>query len=725
MRYRNVCLVAVMLLLVACSGGDNGITPWNNPVAPEEKGAVTYYGSYSNQPKHLDPARSYSAEEGLYIDNIYEPPLQYHFLKRPYELEPATASQLPEISWLNDDLEPVPEASDQVAFSVFTLKLKPGTLFQPHPAFVVNDDGSPRFFFDTVQEGARFRTLQDFPDMGTRELQSDDYIYQIKRLADPKNKSPMLGVMSEHIVGMPELTATLGKVREEQSNDWVDLRQYSLEGVTRIDDYTWSIRVHGRYPQFVYWQAMRFFAPIPWEADRFYHNPGFVDRNLTLDWHPVGTGAFMMVANDPNREIILQKNPNYREDYYPAEGASGDAEKGLLKDAGKRLPFVDRVVFTHEKASIPQWTKFLQGYYDRSGEESTNVNSATFDQAFTVGASGMELAPVLQEQRIDFDEEIKPSIYYTGFNMRDPVVGGYTDKNRKLRQAISIVWDDQEFVDIFWNGLGAQAQGPIPPGIFGHRTGQSGINPYIFDWENNRSVRKPVEYARQLMAEAGYPNGRDAETGKPLILYMDTTGSSAGPSAEWRRKQLEKLGVQLEFRTSDYTRFREKMRKGNTQIFGWGWLADYPDPENFLFMLDSRQGLLKCQCDGANTSNYDNPEYDRLLDEVRTMSNTPERLQKIDRMVDIVRQDSPWIWGFHINEFYLRNQWVSNTKRHAIAQGTLKYVNVDPELRQQMQRQWNQPVIIPLLAGIGGFAGILLFAVRAYRRRQNSRILVD
>ena len=723
MRYRNVYLVAVMLLLVACTDGQV-FPPWNKPHSIEAKGVVTYYGSYSNQPRHLDPARSYSAEEGLYVDNIYEPPLQYHFLKRPYELEPATASRLPEVSWLNARLEPVPEQSDQVAFSVFTLTLKPGTLFQPHPAFALGADGSLRFFFETAEEDAGFRTLQDFPDMGTRELKSDDYIYQIKRLADPKNKSPMLGVMSERIVGLPALTATLGKVREEKNSDWVDLRQHSLEGVTRIDDYTWSIRVHGRYPQFVYWQAMRFFAPIPWEADRFYHNPGFAERNLTLDWYPVGTGPFMMVANDPNREIILQRNPNFREDYYPAEGAPGDLEKGLLKDAGKQLPFVDRIVFTHEKASIPQWAKFLQGYYDRSGEESTNINSATFDQAFTLGAGGMELTPALKDMQVGYDEEIKPSIYYTGFNMQDPVVGGYTDEQRKLRQAISIVWDDQEFVDIFWNGLGEQAHGPIPPGIFGHQAGERGINPYVFDWNDNRAVRKSVKYAQQLMSEAGYPNGRDIETGKPLILYMDTTGNSAGPAAEWRRKQLEKLGVQLEFRTSDYARFREKMRKGNTQIFGWGWLADYPDPENFLFMLDSRQGLLKCECDGANTSNYDNPEYDRLLDEVRGMSNTPERQQKIDQMIQMVRKDTPWIWGFHIKEFYLRNQWVSNTKRHGIAQGTLKYVNVDPPVRKSMQQQWNQPVIMPLLAGVSGFIALLALAVRAYRRRQNSRIVV-
>lgn len=95
------------------------------------------------------------------------------------------------------------------------------------------------------------------------------------------------------------------------------------------------------------------------------------------------------------------------------------------------------------------------------------------------------------------------------------------------------------------------------------------------------------------------------------------------------------------------------MRQGNTQIFRWGWLADYPDPENFLFLLDSRQGLVKCQCNGSNSTNYDNPEFDRLYDQVKSLPNGPERLAAINQMVAIAQQDSPWIWGFNRKDFYL------------------------------------------------------------------------
>ncbi len=308
--------------------------------------------------------------------------------------------------------------------------------------------------------------------------------------------------------------------------------------------------------------------------------------------------------------------------------------------------------------------------------------------------------------------------------MVDPVVGGYSEEKRKLRQAISIVYNDQEYIDIFRNGIGQVAQGPIPPGLFGYTTGKEGLNPHIFDWDEvtQTARRKPVEYAKKLLAEAGYPNGRHRETGKPLILYMDTTAGDSNPRSDWIKKQLAKINVQLEFRATDYTRFKEKMRQGNTQMFGWGWLADYPDPENFLFLLDSRQGLVKCQCDGSNSTNYDNPEYDRLYDRIKTLPNGPERLSAINRMLAIVQKDSPWIWGFNNKEYYLSNQWVYNTKRHGISQATLKYLRVDPDLRAQKQKAWNQPVIWPMFAGIGLLLMILIPGIRAYRQRQKLTI---
>ncbi|KEQ17639.1 ABC transporter substrate-binding protein [Endozoicomonas numazuensis] len=713
-RYLAATLTAATLL-TGCSG------PWNDPNPPTDPEINTYFGSFINRPKHLDPVRSYSAEEGLFLDQIYEPPLQYHFLKRPYELQPATAEKLPEITFLNDQLESVSD-SETPAYSLVTIKLKPNTLYQPHPAFAKDQEGNPLYLFSTPAESAPYILLQDFPVTDTRTLKADDYIYQIKRMGDPINKSPLIGLMSDYIVGMKAFGQTVKEARQE--DQWLDLRDFEMEGLQKVDDLTFTIRIKGSYPQFQYWLAMRFFAPVPFEADRFYHNPGFEKKNLTLDWNPIGTGPFMMTRNSPNREIILEKNPNYRDDFYPTEGSENDVERGYLADAGKKLPFIDKAIFRYEKAATSQWSKFTQGYYDRSGDGHSNINTATFDQAFTVGPDGLELTKELEGRDIVVDEEVRPSIFYTGFNMLDPVVGGYTEDKRKLRQAISIIFNDQEYIDIFVNGLGQIAHGPIPPGLFGYRPGAEGMNPFVFDWDEktNSAVRKPIEEARKLLAEAGYPNGRHAETGEPLILYLDTTAKDTSPNLDWMKKQFARLNIQLEFRTTDYPRFKEKMRQGNTQIFRWGWLADYPDPENFLFLLDSRQGLVKCACDGSNSSNYDSPEFDRLYDQVKSLPNGPARQAAIDQMVEIVQKDSPWIWGFNQKDYYLSNHWVFNTKRHGISQGTLKYVRLDEQIRAEKQVAWNSPNVIPLLGSIGLLLALIIPGIGAYRRRQKLTI---
>ena len=722
MKCSNVCRSGIvggaMLLMSACSDD-----PWNRPLPPESETQKVYFTSYISQPKHLDPVRAYSSEEGMIIDQIYDPPLQYHFLKRPYQLEPGSAAALPDVVALDENLAPVAEGSGELpAYTRYTIRIKPGIQYQPHPAFAAKPDGSPLYLFSNETQSSPYKTLADFPVQDTHTLTSDDFIYTLKRMSDPANKAPLIGLMSDYIVGMPELTKELKAARK--GDEWLDLRQFELEGVKKIDDHTYSILINGTYPQFSYWLAFRFFAPVPWEADRFYHNPGFKDKNLTLDWNPVGTGPFMMTRNSPRREIVLERNPHYRDDFYPAEGMPGDAERGYLRDAGKALPLIDRAVFSYENSSTSQWAKFMQGYYDRSGEGSANITSATFDQAFSVGPDGLELTPELEAHKITADEEIRPSIYYTGFNMMDPVVGGYTEDKRKLRQAISIVWNDQDYFDIFYNGMGRQAHSPIPPGLFGFRDGKEGMNPYVFNWnEASQSIeRKSLEEAKQLLAEAGYPNGRDKETGQPLIIYLDSTGSDNSPTADWMRQRLALLGIQLEFRITDYPRFKEKMRQANTQIFRWGWLADYPDPENFLFLLDSRQGSLKCECDGSNSTNYNNARFDELYDRMKSIENGPERQAIIDEMVALVQKDSPWVWGFNSRDVFLSNQWVNNTKKHGIAQATLKYINVDPGVRHTMQQAWNKPNLVPLVGGIAGVAALVIPALIAFRRRQRLTI---
>jgi oligopeptide transport system substrate-binding protein len=707
-----VCALSLMIV-TACSDG-----PWNDPNPANPDGMITYQSIISPAPpKHLDPVISYAADEALFILQIYEPPLGYHFLKRPYELKGLSMEDLPEEVFLNADFEPVDAASTDVAYTRYTMRLREDGHFQPHPAFAKNDDDQPLYLFGSAAEGAQYYSIPDFPETGSRPVHANDYAYQIKRLADPNNLSPVIDLMAQHIVGMKDLTQKLKRIDQQ---GWLNLDDYDIEGVQVIDARTLSITINGRYPQFVYWLAMPFFVPVAPEVDRFYHNPGFEKRNLTLDWWPVGSGPFMMVKNDPNTEIVLHRNPNFRADYYPSEGAPGDAELGFLDDAGKRLPFIDRAVYRLEKEVLPIWTKFLQGYYDRSGEGHANTRGV-FDQAFVVGPDGLEAAPMLTDHDITVSESVKPSLYYYGFNMLDPVVGGYTPERRKLRKALQIAFNTEEYLNIFYKGNAIAAHSPIPPGISGNLPGEAGMNPQVYDWVDGAPQRKSIEYARQLLVEAGYPSGRDARTGEPLKLYIDVQSQSIDSTQmNWMDRVFDQIGVQIEYRPADWNRTREKYITGNTQIFSHGWLADYPDPENFLFLLHSPESPLICKCDGTNNANYKNDAYDAAYRAMRVLPKGEERDKKIAEMVKLFQDDAVWLFAFTPREIYLNNAWVHNTKRHGVDKGTLKYIRLDPALRAEKQALWNQPVKWPLYAGVIILVSLVVPGVTAYRRRQNA-----
>lgn len=699
-----------VLLLAGCD-----LSAVNSPYPAAESEKTVRYSSFMLRPKHLDPARSYSANESLITAQIYEPPFQYHYLKRPYTLEPLTAASMPEVELLDKNgevLTATQQTPDNVAFSRYTITIRPGIAYQPHPAFA--QDKSGQWLYHDIDEtkSRHITSIMDFPQLATRELKAADYVYQIKRLAHPEVHSPILGLMSEHIVGLGDFAAALGKMR--QQGQAIDLRELQISGVQVIDDHRYQITVYEQYPQLKYWLAMPFFAPIPWEADVFYQQTLLIDKNITLDWYPVGTGAYYMTENDPNRRMVMLKNPNYHGEIYPSEGSPGDAAAGLLDDAGLPMPFIDKIIYTLEKESTSYWGKFIQGYYDVSG-----LTSDSFEQAIQVSSAGsFGLSEDMMKKGIDLQSAVGTTTHYIGFNMLDSVVGGKSESARKLRQAIAIAIDQEEFVSIFFNGRGIPAQGPIPPGIFGYREGKDGLDPYVYEWRDNAVRTKPIEYARNLLVEAGYPKGRDAETGQPLVLYFDI--SAVGPDAksqlDWMRKQFQKLNIQLVIRSTDYNRFQDKMRRGQTQIFKVGWSADYPDPENFLFLLYGPNA--KAIHNGENSANYQNTEFDKLFEQMRVMPDDAERQKIIDEMVSIVRHDAPWVWGFHPKELTLFHAWNKNIKPNLMANNTLKYHRIDPLLRDQLRAKWNKPTIWPLTLLLLFIFLAMLPAVIIYRRKK-------
>ncbi len=823
-----------LTLLAGCTEG-----PWNNPWPRDEAGANILYASFEERPKHLDPARSYSSNEYAFLAQIYEPPLQYHFLLRPYRLVPLTATDLPQPAYFAADGRPLPgdAPAETIAWTDYVIQIRPGILYQPHPALARDKAGAYRYHALTSADLRAIRQLADFPETGTRELTAADYVYQIKRLATPWRHSPIAGLLSEHIHDFQELTARIeaaatspaspataetsgtrdgtakdsgnagqaaesaktthneGTAAPSGERPFLDLTTIPFAGAEVLDRYRYRIRVKGKYPQFLYWLAMPFFAPMPWEAEKFYDQPGMQARNLTLDWYPIGTGPYYLSENNPNLRMVLTRNPHFHGELYPSEGMPEDQAAGLLADAGQPLPFIDRAVYALEKESIPYWNKFLQGWYDSSG-----ISSDAFDQAIRIDAQGgAGLTEAMAAKGIGLLTAVETSIFYLGFNMRDPVVGGDSERARLLRRAIAIAVDQEEYIAIFANGRGLPAQGPLPPGIFGHREGAAGVNPYVYRWqvheqENNReheemdpilnikkeseentltsgermegkekpltpykgeqredktlipgaqkerddqkeqeekvltsserggqAVRQSLDEAQALMVQAGYPGGRDPASGQALNLYYEAVASGPDDKARlaWLRKQFAKLGIELVVRATDYNRFQEKMRLGTGQLFSWGWHADYPDPENFLFLLYGPNG--KVTGGGENAANYANPEFDRRFERMKNLDDGPERQALIDEMIAIARRDGPWVWGYHPKAFSLHHGWLSNLKPNDMANNTLKYRRLDPERRQRLREEWNQPVIWPLWLGAGILVLAVLPAILGYRRRERRR----
>ena len=497
----------------------------NSPHALGAEKTNTFFNGFQERsPKYFDSTASYSLDETPFTYSIYEPPYHFHYLKRPYEVAPraAEAVALPRYYDKSGQELPADAPGPQIAESVYDIKVRKGIKFSPHPAFAKDAQGNYRYHGLKASDVGSKRTPFDFEQQGTRELTAHDYVYAIRRLATTRIKSPSFSPMAEHILGLKQygeqISAIDAKLRNgrpmsDRNLPWLDFREYPFAGAEAVDDHTLRIRLNGKFPQFKYWLTMTFFAPVPWEVEKFYAQPGMAENNLTLNDWPVGTGPYMLTESQVNRRHVLTRNPNFRGEPYPCEGEAVDQAAGLIADCGKPMPFMDRVVFTIEKEKIPHKTKFMQGYYDNP---EISRNDWLLEIDYDVKNSD-DVARLFKERGIQMPKTLEISNWYLGFNWWDPVVGkGKTPeqqaRNRKLRQALSIAIDWEEFVRVFESkAAGEPAMSPVPPGLFGFR--QDAINRVVYDVVDGKPRRKSIEVAKKLLAEAGYPDGRDARAG--------------------------------------------------------------------------------------------------------------------------------------------------------------------------------------------------------------------
>ena len=659
--------LAGLLALASCT---------NNPYPDVDRGHRVLYSSFIEPPKTLDPAVAYSTAEHVITGNVYDTLLEYHYLQRPYRLIPGLAKAVPELTQLADGRQS------------YRFQLRRGILFHDDPCFAPGELGA------------------------TREVVAADFAFALARVADPAVNSPVVSSFAD-IQGFAAFGKRLAALRRERA-DFAKLpaqEQYrgagGIEGVAVHGKYELEILLAAPNAQLLYWFAMPFTTPVAWEAVAYYD--GRHGRANFADV-AVGTGPFRLADYAKQYRFVLVANPRW----YGTLAENADAPgvvfpSGIDREdvderridpsyAGRRMPFVERINFVRERENIPRFNKFIEGYYDDGGIVKESFDAVVQDD---------RLSPEMRAKGMRLDKTVEPSIHYLGFNLDDPVVGARAgEQGRKLRQAMSLAVDSQQFLELFLNGRGVPAQSPLPPGLSGYDPHYQ--NPY-------RQVDLPR--ARRLLAEAGYPDGVDAG-GQRLHLSFDTsaTTASANLQFEFLARSWRQLGIDVDINATTYNQFQDKIRRGAYQIFIWGWLADFPDPENFLFLLECDNA--RSRSGGPNTSNFCDAEYDALYRRMKDLPDGDERAGLIRRMLAILERERPWIELYHEEDFTLSHAWLINSKPMGISYPAYKYRDVNPELRTKLQAQWNAPVRWPAYVLVIAIIALALPAVRTYYRER-------
>jgi ABC-type transport system substrate-binding protein len=548
----------------------------------EEANTLNYL--LTDEIRTLDPAKSFDSISATIVYQCLEPLYQYHYHKRPYTIIPLVAASLPLIE--NNGTK-------------YTIKIKENIKYHEHAVF----DGKERF------------------------LKADDFITQIKRLAYLKTNSNGWWLFDGKIKG-------LNKFRKLAKN-LKDFETIKVSGLKALDDHTLEINLTEAYPQMLSALAMSFTAPVPLELVKKYEN--------RLSDILIGTGPFILSKWSRLSSVKLVKNKFYEHDKYPSEGDRYAHSHKLLKDAGRKLPFVDTVNFKIIKENQTQWLNFLSGKVDL-----LTIPKDNYDYAI----SGGRLKEDIKKKNIKL--QISPTLTYwwLSFNMEDPILG----KNKNLRKAFSHAFDTERFITLFTNNIGQKANSIFPPGIPGYNPSKK--LPYSYD----------LKKAKEYLKKAGYPNGKGLG-----VLNFDVRGISAvnRQQGEFLKTQMAKIGIKIKVITNTFPDFLRKSEEGKLQFWQDGWSMDYPDAENTLQLLSKRS-----HSPGPNSTKYFKPEFEKLYNQLKFLKNGTEKFTLMSKMENIILEDRPWIMQYYTRSYILYYDHVINYRDSDIINNHIKYIRV-------------------------------------------------
>ncbi len=552
----------------------------------------------------FDPIAVSDLYSNTIIEAIIEPMLGYDYLARPVKLVPLTLVDMPQVSDNG---------------STYTFKLRQGIIFADDPAF----------------SGKR------------RELVAADYAYSIRRLFDPALRSPWLFLLDGKIIGMDEVVA---KAKATNKFDY-DAPVVGLEVADRH-----TLRIHLKEPDYnlLYILAMPTLGALAREVVERY--------GADISGHPVGTGPYLLKSWVRGHKMVLDANPNFREDYFQSQPGDDPVDRQIAaRLAGKKLPIIGRVEVTVIEEAQPFWLAFLGGQLDLSGIPGEFVNQVI---------PGGKLIPSLAKKGIRHYQSAEPDLTYTFFNMDDPVVGGYSKEKIALRRAISAAYNTPQEIQVIRKNQAIQAQSPIAPGVAG----------YDARFRTNQNEYNPAK-AKAMLDHFGYKdrNGdgyRELPDGKPLqIEQASVVGGDSRQFDELWRRNMEAIGIKMTFKKAKWPELVKASKLGKLQMWGAAWIADYPDGENYLQLLYGKN-------EDANTARFKLPAYDKLYEQVKRMPDSPERTKLYQEMAKLVLVYAPWKLGVHRIANSVAQPWVSSLKRHPIMHAPWKYLDIDLEKRK-------------------------------------------
>ena len=550
--------------------------------------------------KSLDPHRQFDEPSAEIVILLYDGLFTTHYLKRPIEFIPNLAAAMP---FFSD------------SGKTMTIKLRDDVRFQDGDCF----------------EGGKGRPFV-----------ANDVVYSFTRFADPFVNTNSYSLIEGLVVGLDDARKSMTAKGDGQYK----YEDFPVDGLKAIDAHTIQVKLTRATMVPLQVMAKSVMSIVPKECIDKYGED--------FQFHPLGTGAFKLKYTNRLGDAWLVKNQNYHLTY-PTEGAPGDAEKGLLADAGKKLPLVDEIYAPVIEESQPAVLKFLRGYFDWIGLDA----DAFQRMAQKTGEGQFEVKAEYKDQ-ISIYAAMDSASFWLAFNLQNPIIG----KNVLLRRAIAMAVDRQGYIDNVINGRGIVLDTVVPMTI------ASNHKDIGFTW-----YARNIEQAKKLMAEAGFPDGQ----GLPEFKYISPSGGAVQRAFEFHRRTLAQIGVRIALDTMPYSSYLKKIDGGDFDITTSGWGADYPDPENFTSLLTTY-----ARSQGQNYGAWSNKRYDQLSDLTKVTPPGDERNKMFREMAEIVKDDVPVVPLFGVIRVgvYPKN-WVRNFKRDLESGRDALHIDIDVKRQKE------------------------------------------